>query len=149
MNRVRIALILVATAAATASAQQRRSAGGAPPEPRQTIEPIARYPFAGTWNGQMKLRLDTMPISVDINVVDDKYTSVSYGPAGGRRNHLSTALAKGVLKWEIKNSGDGVWIYEAKRIVADTIFGTVTLSGAPGRDGQPESGTLVLVRQRR
>jgi hypothetical protein len=109
---------------------------------------MARFPFAGTWNGQMRLRLDTVPMSVDINVVDNKYASNSYGPDGGRTNHLSTGFDNGVLTWRIKNSGGGVWIYEAKRIVADTIFGTVMLSGTQGRDGKAESGTLVLVRRR-
>jgi hypothetical protein len=64
-------------------------------------------------------------------------------------NHLKTELANGVLRWQIKNSGDGVWIYEASRIVGDTIFGTVKLDGMLGRDGNPVKGTLLLVRQRR
>jgi hypothetical protein len=97
----------------------------------------------------MKLRLDTIAVSVDIAVMNDKYTSVSYGPDGGRMNHMKTEVASGALRWEIKNSGAGVWVYETKKVVGDTIFGTVTLSGGPGRDGQPEGGALILVRQRR
>jgi hypothetical protein len=149
MKRILIcsALLLVAS---SADAQQRRSAGGgAPPEPREIIAPMARFPYAGTWVGQMKANGDGMPLSVDIAVMNDQYTSVSFGPGGGRMNHLKTELANGALRWEIKNSGDGVWIYEAKRIVGDTIFGTVKLDGMLGRDGQPVNGTLVLVRQRR
>ena len=139
------ALLLVAT---TASAQQRRSAGP-PPEPREVIAPMARFPYVGTWTGQMKANGDGMPISVDITVMNDQYRSVSYGPGGGRMNHLRTELANGTLRWEIKNSGDGVWIYEAQRVVGDTLFGTVKLEGMLGRDGNPVNGTLLLVRQRR
>lgn len=149
MKTITIAAALVLCATTTAQAQQRRSAGGPPPEPRETIAEMPRFPFAGTWHGQMRLRLDTIPVSVDIAVMNDRYTSVSYGPGGGRMNHLSTELTGGALRWQIKNSGEGVWVYEAKRIVADTIFGTVTLKDGPGRDGNPEGGTLVLVRQRR
>jgi hypothetical protein len=139
-------LLLLATAA---EAQQRRSAGGgAAPEPRETIAPMPRFPYAGTWHGQMKLHEDAVPISVDIAVMNDKYTSVSYGPGGGRMNHLSTELGEGLVRWQIKNSGQGVWVYEAKRIVGDTIFGTVALKDGLGRDGQPVSGTILLVRQR-
>jgi hypothetical protein len=142
-----IALVLV-LATSTAGAQQRRSAGAAP-EPRENIPSMARYPFAGTWTGLMKLRLDTVPMSVDIAVFNDKYTSVSYGPDGGRMKHMSTELVNGTLRWEMKNSGAGAWVYEAKRIVGDTIFGSVMLTGGPGRDGKPEAGTIMLVRQRR
>lgn len=148
MQRLTVALVL-ALVASTAAAQERRSGGGPPPEPRENIAAMPRYPYAGTWTGQMKLRLDTIPMSVDIAVLNDKYTSVSYGPAGGRMNHLKTELVNGALRWEMKNSGDGVWVYEARRIVGDTLFGTVALAGGPGRDGQPESGTITLVRQRR
>jgi hypothetical protein len=139
------ALLTITT---TAGAQQRRSAGGPPPEPRETIAPMERFPYVGTWNGLMKADGD-MPISVDISISNDRYNSVSYGPGGGRMNHLTTELANGVLRWQIKNSGDGVWIYEASRIVGDTIFGTVKLEGMLGRDGNPVKGTLLLVRQRR
>jgi hypothetical protein len=62
---------------------------------------------------------------------------------------MSTELVNGTLRWEMKNSGAGAWVYEAKRIVGDTIFGSVMLTGGPGRDGKPEAGTIMLVRQRR
>jgi hypothetical protein len=140
------AALLLATAA---GAQQRRAAGGAPPEPRETIAPMERFPYVGTWNGLMKANGDGMPLSVDISISNDRYNSVSYGPGGGRMNHLKTELANGLLRWEIKNSGDGVWIYEATRIAGDTIHGTVRLDGMLGRDGNPVNGTLLLVRQRR
>jgi hypothetical protein len=149
MNRLLAcsALLLLAT---SAGAQQRRSAGGGPPsQPREIIEPMPRYPFVGTWTGLMALPSDTMPLSVDIAVMNDKYTSVSYGARGGRINHLKTESAGTGVRWEIKNSGDGVWIYEARRIVGDTIFGTVKLDGMMGRDGQPPVGSIMLVRQRR
>ena len=133
----------------TAAAQQRRSAGGPPAEPREYIAPMPRFPFAGTWTGLAHLRIDTVPLSVDIAVMNDRYTSVSYGPGGGRMSHLKTELDDGALRWVIKNSGDGVWVYEARRIAGDTIFGTVRLEGMMGRDGQPAVGTLWLVRQRR
>ena len=133
----------------TAAAQQRRSAAGPPPESRMYIAPVPRFPFAGTWTGLMNLRIDTVPLSVDIAVLNDRYTSVSYGPGGGRMSHLKTELDNGALRWMIKNSGDGVWVYEATRMVGDTIFGTVRLEGMMGRDGQPATGTLWLVRQRR
>jgi hypothetical protein len=134
---------------ASAHAQQRRSAGGPPPEPREYIAPMPRFPFVGTWTGLMNLRIDTVPMSVDIAVMNDKYTSVSFGPGGGRMNHLKTQAVGNGLRWEIKNSGDGVWIYDATRIAGDTIFGTVRLDGMMGRDGQPATGTIMLVRQRR
>ena len=147
MNR--LACFALLFLASTASAQQRRSAGGPPPEPREYIAPMARFPFVGTWTGRMNLRIDSVPLSVDIAVMNDKYTSVSYGPGGGRMSHLKTELDNGALRWEIKNSGDGVWIYEARRLVGDTIFGTVRLEGMMGRDGKPAEGTIWLVRQRR
>src|SRR5947208_1997903 len=125
-----LALLLIATAA---GAQERRSPGGGPaPEPREVIAPLARYPYVGTWNGLMKVGGDAMPISLDVTVMNDQYKSVSYGPRGGRMNHLKTELANGVLRWEIKNSGDGVWVYEGTRIVGDTIFGSVKLDGMLG-----------------
>jgi hypothetical protein len=110
---------------------------------------MPRYPFAGTWTGLMNLRIDTIPMSLDIAVMNDRYTSVSYGPGGGRMNHLKTELQNGVLRWEIKNSGDGVWVYEATRVAGDTIYGTVKLEGMMGRDGNPAVGKIWLVRQRR
>jgi hypothetical protein len=148
MKRFLIVFALLLSASAV-DAQQRRSAGGPPPEPREHIAPMPRYPFVGTWTGQMKLRLDTIAVSVDIAVANDKYTSVSFGPGGGRMAHSKTELSNGSLRWEIPNSGGGFWLYEAKRVVGDTIVGTVTLKEYPGRDGQTEAGTLVLVRQRR
>ena len=148
MKRVLICTTLLLVAA-SAGAQQRRSAGGAPPEPREYVAPIPRFPFAGTWTGILNLRIDTIPVSLDIAVMNDKYTSVSYGPGGGRMNHLKTELDNGTLRWTIKNTGDGVWVYEAKRVVGDTIHGTVRLDGMMGRDGNPAVGSLLLVRQRR
>jgi hypothetical protein len=149
MKRAMTAVVLALIATTTASAQERRSPGGPSSGARETIQPMPRFPYVGTWHGRMMLRLDTVPVSTDIAVMNDSYTSVSYGPDGGRMNHLSTELAKGTLRWKIKNSGPGEWVYEARRIVGDTIFGTVTLQGYPGRDGKAEAGTLLLVRQRR
>jgi hypothetical protein len=149
MNHRTLSCFALFLCAATAGAQERRSAGGAPPEPREVIAPNARFPFAGSWIGIMNLRIDTIPLAVDITVDNGRYSSVSYGPGGGRMNHLRTQLAGDALRWEIKNSGDGVWIYEAQRIVGDTIHGTVKLEGMMGRDGTPAVGTLLLVRQRR
>jgi hypothetical protein len=146
MNRL-LACSALFVLAASAGAQERRSAGGGPP--REIIEPVPRYPFAGTWTGLMTLPSDTIPLSVDIAVMNERYTSVSYGPGGGRINHLKTEPAGTGVRWQIKNSGDGVWIYEARRVVGDTIFGTVKLEGMMGRDGQPAVGSIMLVRQRR
>ena len=136
-------------AATTVEAQERRSAGGPPPEPREYIAPMTRFPFAGTWTGIMNLRIDTIPLAVDIAVMNDRYTSQSWGPGGGRIAHLKTEQAGTGLRWEIKNSGDGVWVYQATRIAGDTIFGTVKLVGMMGRDGRPAEGSIMLVRQRR
>lgn len=144
-----LACIALLVAGAAADAQQRRSAAGPPPEPREIIEAMPRFPYAGTWHGQVKLRLDVIPVSVDIAVYDGKYTSVSYGPDGGRMQHQKTELAGTSLRWEIPNSGGGFWLYETTRVVGDTIHGLVALKNYPGRDGQPEAGTITLVRQRR
>lgn len=144
-----LACMALLLASAAAGAQQRRSAGGPPPEPREIIDAIPRFPYTGTWHGQMKLRLDVIPVSVDIDVQDGKYTSVSYGPGGGRMKHQKTELSGTSLRWEIPNSGGGFWLYEATKVAGDTIYGQVALKNYPGRDGSPEAGTILLVRQRK
>jgi hypothetical protein len=132
----------------SAEAQIARTRGTPPPE-RQLIGANPRFPFVGSWAGRMALRLDTLVLAMDFDVVGDQYTGKTVHPDGGQVPHRNTRLVDGALLWEIKNSGAGTWVYAARRVVGDTLFGTVALRDGPGRDGNPESGTFVLVRQRR
>jgi hypothetical protein len=139
------ALLLTSVAAVDAQALRR----GASPEmhpPRPVIAPNARHPFVGTWVGTMTL-LEPRPIMLEFDVIDEKYTSGEVLPNNAFAAHTNTQLAGADLTWEMKNRGEGVWHYQARRMSADSIVGTVVLRGANLPADLPTRGSFVLIRR--
>ena len=147
-----IAIALVASLN-SAAAQIPRSAGGAAPSApsaggsaRPRIPASTQFPFAGSWTGQQVVSGRTVPIGVDIEAAAGTYAGSTIWPNDAKAPHLNSRMVDGELRWEQQNSGGGVWVYQAKRQSADSLLGTVTLRGAPGREASPPSGTFTLVR---
>ena len=88
----------------------------------------------------------TVPIGVDIEGASGNYSGVTIWPNDARAPHVNSRVVDGELHWEQRNSGGGMWVYQAKRQSADSLVGTVTLRGMPGQAGTPPSGSFVLVR---
>lgn len=147
-----IALASVASPDSGAAQMRRSSPGGEPPPPsaggsaRPRIPASTQFPFVGSWTGQQVVSGRTVPIGVDIDSSSGTYTGFTIWPNDARAPHLNSHVVDGQLHWEQQNSGGGVWVYQAKRTAADSLVGTVTLRGAPGRESAPPSGTFVLVR---
>jgi hypothetical protein len=142
-----IAAACITTSVTAADAQAlRRGAGPEMHAPRPVIAANPRHPFVGTWVGTMTI-VEPRPIMFEFDVVDEKYTSGEVLPNNGFAQHANTQLSGAELLWELKNRGEGVWHYQARRVSADSIVGIVVLRGANLPADLPTRGTFVLIRR--
>ncbi len=156
---MRLAIMSLAVAAIGAAsahiahAQEARARGPAPGDargaPTRDIPADPRFPFAGTWTGTVDMDGDRSPIGLAIETSKGQYVGTTIWPGGGRAPNLETRLVDGELTWERPNSGEGVFVYRARKASADSLVGTITLRGATTPDGRPFAGSFVLVRAAR
>jgi hypothetical protein len=138
--------LTVLVASATSAQLPRRSDGAAAtPTNRAALPANPRFPFAGSWDGTLMHGERARPISFDFAVVDGQYSGTTIWPNDSRAPHTNVRVVGDALQWEMPNSGGGTWYYQAKRVSADSIAGTMELRGAPHINAP--IGNFVLVRK--